>query len=119
MTFFYKTLPRRKFYEKFALFKALKIWRCHFVDEKHILIKLASDRTILNLESPEPTIRHRLPSQIAFFVLFDFESGEIVSLSENASANLCDVMINFQHFIEFSSQPENPKVFSKHLALRK
>lgn len=107
MTFFYKTLPRKTFYTRFNFLKRLKIWRCHFIDENHMLIKLANERTIMDLDILDPNTRNQLPSQVAFFVLYSIVKGEILAISENHSANLCDVMINFQHYIEFSSHPDS------------
>jgi len=107
MTFFYKTLDRTVFYHRFNYLKCLKIWRCHYIDHNHLLIKLANERTILELDIVDPNTRNQLPSQVAFFVLYSIDKGEILAISENSSANLCDVMINFQHYIEFSSHPDS------------
>ena len=106
MTFFYKTLSRSTFYTRFNYLKCLKIWRCHYIDDCHLLIKLANERTIMELDIVDPNTRNQLPSQVAFFVLYSIDKGEILAISENSSANLCDVMINFQHYIEFSSHPD-------------
>jgi hypothetical protein len=84
MSFFYKTLPKNIFFKRFNYLKQLKIWRSHFVDNDHILIKVANERTIMELDITDQNTRNQLPSQVAFFILYRISSGEILAVSENS-----------------------------------
>lgn len=107
LTFLFKHLPTEKFWSQFSFLRYLKIWRIHLVDDDTFLIKLAAEKTILEAVSPvsNPQLRSQLPSRVALFVLFQISSGEILGITENISESFYKVMIDFQHVMEFQSQP--------------
>ncbi|CAG5110662.1 Oidioi.mRNA.OKI2018_I69.chr2.g5041.t1.cds [Oikopleura dioica] len=112
LTFLFKNLPHEKFWSQFSFLRHLKIWRIHLVDDDTFLIKLAAEKTILEAVSPvsNPQLRSQLPSRVALFVMFEISSGEILGITENISESFYKVMIDFQHTMEFQSQPSKYKL---------
>ena len=77
--------------------KSLKLWKILFVDESHLLIKMAREETVCDAEIRADAQRiNQAASQPAFFILYNIELGKILSICENSSTNLCQVLINFQ-----------------------
>ena len=77
--------------------ESLKLWKILFVDESHLLIKMAREETVCDAEIRADAQRiNQAASQPAFFILYNIELGKILSICENSSTNLCQVLINFQ-----------------------
>ena len=107
--FFYRTLPRVIFYKNFNHFNDLKFWKSMFVDKDHLLIKMARESLVADAEFRlDSQNRLKLVSEHAMFLLYNIPSGQILSACENSSANLYDVLLNFQNYLEQRTNPLTP-----------
>lgn len=78
----------RRFYQYFDHFVGLRMWKMQLLDERHLLIKYASE-DIVSLRVQEPN------SQPSFFLIYDIESTQVVAVYENTSQELLELFENF------------------------
>ena len=65
--------------------ESLKLWKILFVDESHLLIKMAREETVCDAEIRADAQRiNQAASQPAFFILYNIELGKILSICENS-----------------------------------
>lgn len=79
---------KRKFYQYFDQFKALRMWKMQLLDENHLLIKYASEE-VVTLKLPDPN------SQPSFFVVYNMVTTEVLAVYENTSEQLLELFENF------------------------
>ena len=95
----------RRFYQFFDQLRALRMWKMQLLDERHLLIKYASEE-VVTLRSSEPN------SQTSFFVVYDFVETEVKAVYENTSDELLNY---FEHFCDFfrntNVHDEKPKSY--------
>lgn len=73
-----------KFYRNFKILEELKMWKMQLIDERVLLIKFASQVVVATrVQEPSPH-----PS---FFLFYDFESGQVLSVHENTSSELLEI----------------------------
>lgn len=78
----------RKFYQYFDHFLGLRIWKMQLLDEKHLLIKYASEEVVtLRVQDPN--------SQPSLFMVYDMESTKVLAVYENTSEELMELFENF------------------------
>ena len=65
----------RRFYQFFDQLRALRMWKMQLLDERHLLIKYASEE-VVTLRSSEPN------SQTSFFVVYDFVETEVSNFTK-------------------------------------
>ncbi|KAK7496836.1 hypothetical protein BaRGS_00011816 [Batillaria attramentaria] len=78
----------RRFYQYFDHFLGLRMWKMQLLDERHLLIKYASE-DVVALRVQEPN------SQPSFFVVYDIETTQVVAVYENTSEELLELFENF------------------------
>jgi hypothetical protein len=78
----------RRFYQYFDHFLGLRMWKMQLLDERHLLIKYASE-DVVTLQIQDPN------SQPSFFVVYNMETTEVLGVYENTSEELAELFENF------------------------
>ena len=90
----------RRFYQYFDHFLGLRMWKMQLLDEKHLLIKYASE-DVVTLQIQDPN------SQPSFFMVYNMETTQVLGVYENTSEELaylfetfCDMFRNASLYYE-------------------
>jgi len=81
------------FYQQFAQYSALVLWKMQLLDEAHLLLKFGSvDGVLIRSQSD-------LTNQTAFFVVYNMYTTEVVGVYENSSKEFAQTFEQFcEHF---------------------
>jgi len=75
-----------KFYAHYKLLEGLKMWKIQLINEDILLVKYVTLECIFSRTTPD-----HASNSPAFFVFYDFNSEEIVSVYENVSQKMVDL----------------------------
>lgn len=78
---------RRRFYQDFHEYQALRMWKMQLLDDNHLLIKYATEDVVI-LKAPEPN------SQPSYFVVYHIGNTEVLAVYDNKSERLLEL---FEH----------------------
>jgi de-etiolated-1 len=81
-------IPLRKFFQYFDEYRLLRMWKMQLLDENHLLIKYSSE-DVVTLKVAEPN------SQASFFVIYNINENQILSVFNNTSEELLYLFENF------------------------
>lgn len=77
-------LDRRRFYQHFDEYRALRMWKMQLLDDNHLLIKYATEDVVI-LKAPEPN------SQPSYFVVYHIWDAEVLAVYDNTSERLLEL----------------------------
>ena len=78
----------RRFYQYFDHFLGLRMWKMQLLDERHLLVKYASE-DVVTLQVQDPN------SQPSFFMVYNMDTTEVLGVYENTSEELAQLFENF------------------------
>ncbi|EFJ32844.1 hypothetical protein SELMODRAFT_167525 [Selaginella moellendorffii] len=82
----------KRFYYHFQHYTELVMWKVQFLDRYHLLIKFGSADGVISRSCD-------VSQQLAFFVVYNFETTEILEFQQNSSQELLQLFENFaDHF---------------------
>ncbi|EFJ22916.1 hypothetical protein SELMODRAFT_104399 [Selaginella moellendorffii] len=82
----------KRFYYHFQHYTELVMWKVQFLDRYHLLIKFGSADGVISRSCD-------VSQQLAFFVVYNFETTEILEFQQNSSLELLQLFENFaDHF---------------------
>lgn len=82
----------RKFYQHFDQLCDLRLWKMQLLDERHLLLKYASE-DVVSFRLSDPN------SQPSFFVVYNLVTTEVLAVYENTSEELLELLENFSDLL--------------------
>lgn len=92
----------RLFFKQFEYFRQLCMWKMQLLDDKHLLIRYASEEVVL-MKAVDAN------SHPSLFVVYNIESTEIVAVYENTSQQMYDLFEKFADHFRNAIPPTRPQ----------
>ncbi|KAI8090005.1 De-etiolated protein 1 Det1-domain-containing protein [Halteromyces radiatus] len=90
-------IASRQFFRNYNVYTRMKFWRLQFLDEQHILIKLAPDTATL---TPKPDGTVVCSSPFMLFVIFNIETNQIDDLFDQSSEKVLELFKDYADTIQ-------------------
>ncbi|KAJ3187845.1 acid phosphatase det1 [Gaertneriomyces sp. JEL0708] len=79
------------FYRTFTQFQSLVMWRMHFLDAEHIIIKFGNRDVVV---SAGKNVETSATQQAQFFVLYSLTTTQVLAVYENTSEELLELLMD-------------------------
>lgn len=93
----------RQFYRHFEQLCDLRLWKMQLLDERHLLLKYASE-DVVSFRLSDPN------SQPSFFVVYNLVSTEVLAVYENTSEELLALLENFSDLLRNAALHANAQL---------